>query len=282
MNKLRLLGILLLGLSLSMATSCKKDDDTNDDNGDGGNSPGAKTCLLKKSTYDDGTYETYDFDSHDRIVKLTEFDNSGSKDTELKFLYDNNGLFMEFNIIDAGDSAMKVQMFYHTGSSKPDSAKVFMNGGNALAHVSTINYTFSGDQLVKTETKADPFNTGTKTIVSKNEYTYSGKNVTRVTQYILNASTGNMDLSATIEYTYDDKINPYKGIGVDYFMGEVQFLSENNYLKMTYMDAQGTVNQKESYNYTYEYNANSYPVKITEKDFANTKSNTTVMEYNCK
>lgn len=77
---------------------------------------------------------------------------------------------------------------------------------------------------------------------------YTDNNITKVLSYYENI------VSTIVSYTYDTKKNPYKGN--PNFMGEFSFYTTNNCLSMT--------GSEESQKYTYEYNSDGYPTKITK------------------
>lgn len=281
MKTLKLLFVLFLGVTIGLATSCKKDDDTTDDGNGGDNPPAAKTCYIKKTTDDNGAYSTYEYNSDNKVIKVSEYDKNGKLTAENHITYNTQGNYINFTVLnDKGDTATYLVMHY-SSASHPDSASVYMNMGVGLVKSATFVYTFTGDQLTLMETKADPLGTG-PFVVSKNEYTYTGKNLTTLKAYSFSVTAMSLVLESTTDYTYDDKKNPFFGIGIDYLMGEPQLSAANNVTKLTFKDDKGAVDKKKSFNYTYEYTSNGYPSKATEKDFDNSHTEVTNMEYNCK
>jgi hypothetical protein len=268
-----------MGVSLSVATSCSKDDDNDDDNTGGDNPPASSKCYIKKSTNDDGSYSVFEYNSDNKVIKATDYDDKGNEDGVTLISYNSDGMMSMFVSVENGDTSMKIEVTY--SGNKPSVANLHINMGTGLKLFSKFVYTFNNDELTKMVTQADPVGTGFMD-VAKKEYTYSGKNVVMIKESQFDATSGTMKLKSTTEYTFDDKKNSYVGIGVDYLMGEPQFISVNNPLKVTYKDDKGVVDNDESYNYTYEYNSNDYPTKITAKNFSGSKTEVTTNEYNCK
>jgi hypothetical protein len=279
MKLLKLLFVLLMGVSLSMATSCNKDDDDNDNNDGGDNPPAPTKCYIKKSINDDSTYTVLEYNSDHKVTKVTDYKKDGSVEGVTFISYNSDGMMNMFVMVENGDTTMKMKMS-HSGT-KLDSTDLFVDMGAGLKMFSRFVYVYNGNKLAAMLTKADPLGTGF-VVVSKNEYTFNGDNVSMIKEMQMDVTSGTFKLNSTTEYTYDDKKNPYVGIGVDYLMGEAQFISVNNPLKMTYKDDTGTVDNDESEDYTYEYNSNGYPTKVTAKSFSGSSTDVTTNEYDCK
>lgn len=275
MKNFKLLMILFLGVALSTAYSCKKDDTTDDDGG-GGGAPTA--CYIKKEINDDGSYATIEYNAKNQVIKYSEFDDKGASDGYTQFTYTND-LVSKMEEYQSGSVTTKLEYTYNA-QSKPLKAKLFIDQGTGLSELGFFEFTFSGDDMTEQSMTMDVMGQTIK--VSKTTFTYDAGNVTIMKSYSINMTTLQMDLDNTSDFVYDGKINPYHGVGIDYLMGDPQFLSKANPTKITISDDQGAVMNDESYNIVYEYKDAKYPTKSTATSFDNSDTEVTTMEYDCK
>jgi hypothetical protein len=80
---------------------------------------------------------------------------------------------------------------------------------------------------------------------------------------------------------YDGKMNPFRGIGLQFVLADPMTLSLANPTQITVSDDQGQVLQDESMNIIYKYNDSKYPIKQTATTFDNSESEVTVLDYDC-
>ncbi len=277
MKHFKLLMILFIGVAISTAYSCNKDDDeTTDPDSGGGTDP--QTCYIKKETNGDGSYALIEYNSDNKVIKYSEFDSTGAADGYTNISY-TNGNVTKLEIIESGSVSLKIEYTYDA-QGKPTKGKVFVDQGSGLTETGFYNYVFSGDDMVEQSMTVDLMGQSIK--VSKSTFTYDAGNVKVMKTYTYDAQTFQLKLENTFDYVYDGKINPYHGVGLDYLMGEVQFLSKANPTKITVSDDQGAVMNNESYNIVYDYKDDKYPTKSTATAFDNSDTEVTTMEYDCK
>jgi hypothetical protein len=272
MKKVNILFLVLIGFALTFA-SCKKDDD---DDGDGG-TPTAKTCYVTKMTNENGSYTQVSYDADDHVVKTEEFDSLGAADGYSVFTY-TSGNMTKMEDYDSGAIDSKLEITYNS-ENQPIKLDIFTDQGTGLTKVGYYEYTYSSSKLTKLSMFFEVLSQMKE--IQKSEFEYSGDNVSKITNYEIGASL-TLELSGTVEYTYDDKKNPFLNIGLDYFMGDIQFISKNNYTKMTTKDETGTTIDDESTNATYEYSAENYPTKSTTVAFDNSDTEISTYTYDCK
>ena len=277
MKNVKLLFVLFIGIVLSTANSCTKEDDKKDDDGGGGTSP--KTCYVKQETYKDGTYLKVEYNSDHKVTKDTDYDKSGTVTDHTDYAYDSNGRISKMEYYDGTTLTDKFEYFYNA-QGKISKVDIYEEQGGSLQKFGYYEYTFTGDDLTKVVTKVEY--AGQTVEAEKYVFTYSGGNVITAKFYEFDISTLSLVFSGSIAYEYDTKINPYRGVGLDYTMiDDITFMSKANYTKMTTKDDQGVVLKDESYNVTYEYNDNKYPTKMTETSFDNSETDITTIDYDC-
>ncbi len=279
MKNLKLLLILLMGIALSVATSCNKDDDDNDDNG-GGENPTSETCYIKKQTSDDGSYIQYSYDANHKLKVYEEHDSTGAIGSKVEFAYNSDGTLAKFQTFDDAGKLITKMVYSYVGG-KISEAELFIDMGNGLKSFAVYLYTFSANHLSKVEMKMDVLGTGTPIVAGKKEFAYTGDNPTTVTEYTFDAGSMSLKKSSETEYVYDDKKNPIHNVGIDYMFYDVQFISKNNYTKMTVKDDHGAIDKDASENVTFEYNASGYPTKATSSNLSGNRGGVMIMEYNC-
>lgn len=272
MNKIKILFLFIIGATLTFA-SCNKDDDD-----DGGGDTTPKTCYVVKSTSDDGSYTQITYNAENKVIKTEEFDASGNSDDNYSIYTYSSGKLTKMEATVGGSIETKMELTYNT-EDLPINVDLYQDQGAGLLKLGFFEYTYSGTKIKNMSMNFEVL--GQMMVVSKSEFTYSGDNISLVKKYEL-GGTLSLELVSTTAYDYDDKKNPMKNIGLDYFMGEVQFISINNYTEMTVKDASSSIMQEESYNITYEYNSDNYPTKITNVSFDNSTTEVEVYTYDCK
>jgi hypothetical protein len=271
MKNLKLLIVLFLGVGLTFA-SCKKDDE---DDGNGDNpTPVAKTCYIVKENNSDGSYTSITYNSDHKVISSDEFSSTGSLIEKKEIIYSDNKVSI-INIYEDGDLSTKVEFKY---SDKLDSAILYMDTLGSLKKIGYYLYSYNGEKISKLSMFVDVL--GQTLEVSKNEYIYTGENVSQYSIYGLAGFS--LNLVSTLYLEYDDKINPYRNIGINDLLGGIQFMSKNNMTKLTYKDADGNIDNSKSYNLVYDYNSNNYFTKYVETSFDNSTTKTVNIDYECE
>jgi len=277
MKKIKLLFVLFVGIALSTAYSCTKDeDDGGDDNGGGDNTP--KTCYIKKETQKNGAYTTVEYNSDHQVIKSIEYDSTGKVSKKNEITYDANKKIIKLEVFTGNTLTAKFEYSYNA-QGKLAKADIYGEQGGTFKKVGYYEYTFTGDNLTKIVTKMEYM--GQTIEAAKLEFTYSGGNAITKKEYGFDFSSLSLKLQTTYDYMYDTKINPYRNIGVNDIMGDPQFISKANVTKMTVKDDKGAIQNEASMNYTYEYNDNKYPTKRTEASFDNSYTDETTLDYDC-
>jgi len=273
MRNLKLLFVLFLGVGLTFA-SCKKDEDKKDD---GGNpTPTAKTCYVVKETSSDNSYREMIYNSDHLITEYKNYKTDGSLGENNKLTY-TNGKVSLVKSYQGSDYKAKIEFKY--SADKIDTAYIYMDTLGMMKKVGFYKYLYNDNKITTISTYFEIF--GQSFVISKTEFTFSGDNVTKTVEYETD-STLSLQLTSTTIFEFDDKVNPYRNIGVNDLMGDPAFMSKNNIAKMTVKDNAGNVTDKKSYNLTYEYNSDNYFTKYVKTNFDNSKSTTYTLEYDCK
>ena len=268
MKKIKILFLLFVGVSLTFA-SCKKDtvEDT---------PPVVVTgSYIDKETYDDGSYTKFTYNAAHQVTLAQDYDNMGVlQDGSANFTY-ASGFLVKFESISGGSADMKLE-FTNNASGMPVKADVFSDDGAGLIQVGYFEYTYSGNQLTQMSMFFEVM--GQTLEVSKSEFIYSGDNVSMIKLYEMGGTLA-LEYAGSEIYEYDTKVNPYLNIGLNFFMGEINFMNKNNYTKMTSKDASGAVMNDQSENVTYEYNSANQPSKRTINSFDNSYTDMTILSY---
>jgi len=276
MKNFKLLMILFIGVAISTAYSCKKDD-PEDDNPDGGSS--AKKCYVKKMTNSDGSYSMIKYNSDNKVTEISDFDDAGAADGKTELIYSSSKL-SEAKIFEPnGDLESKI-VYAYDSQGKIEKGNLFSTVTGTLKQVGFYEYTFTGDNMTKQALFLDI--AGNNTEVNTFEFTYDAGNVKTVKEYKYDMSSATFKLSETNDLVYDGKVNPFHGVGVDFLIADPMSLSKANAVKVTVSDDQGQVVQDESMNIVYEYNENKYPTKQTATTFDNSETEITILDYDCK
>ncbi len=261
MRILKLLSVLFLGMILLFA-ACKKEEVKEDPTppvvGD--------KSLLKTYIFDDIKYEF----KYNEYKQLSEFEvgDVGSTETSLvKFEYSGNKL-LRWVAYDEADVIAKVNFLNHNVYNYPTKAEVYIADGGPLKLTQTYQYIYTADKL--TELIASEVDAGQATAMYKNEYIYSDGNV--VTQKISENYFGTLVPSYIVNFTLDNKHNPGYNFGfINFAENEIfqgmSVMDQNNYTIMEVTDADGNLQEWDSYNRTFEYNADEYPTKCTMTSF---------------
>ncbi|RLD45833.1 MAG: hypothetical protein DRI86_04885 [Bacteroidetes bacterium] len=272
MKNLKLLFVLFLGIGLTFA-SCKKDDDEgNEDNP----TPEAKTCYIVKETADDNSFHKMVYNTENLITEYNEYDKDGNLAENNKMTYSDD----KVSLIETYDgTSLKSKIVYKYIADRIDSAIIYIDTLGTMKRVGFYKYTYNADKISNISVYFELF--GQMLEVSKNQYIYSGDNVSEVTIYEIGGSLA-LELSYTETYEYDDKINPYRNIGINDIISDPAFMSKNNFTKKTVKDDSGKIDNEESYEISFEYNSDNYYTKYVRTSFDNSKTITYTVEYECK
>jgi hypothetical protein len=178
-----------------------------------------------------------------------------------------------------GQASAKLE-FVYTADDKIDTVHIYANTTGSLEKIGFFKYNYSGEKVASFSMFLEFM--GAMLELSKNEYTYTGDNVSLMTTYSFDMSSMSLSLESTTEYTYDNKKNPMVGVGLDYLMGDVMFISKNNILTEVTKDDAGVTLDEMSYNYTYTYTSNNYPEVSTVTSFDNSETEVTTYSYDCE
>lgn len=272
MKKINYLLLLMLAVFSLATTSCGKDDD------DDVVTP--KTCYVQTETTEDGITK-YEYNASNQLIKMTDYDLSNvATGTYMAITY-TSGKPSKMEAFENGVVTTKIDVTYD-GNGKQYQADIYIDtlGTGTLTKMGYYRFTYSGDQLTQYSMYFSFM--GQNLEITRTVLTYTGSNVTKVSNYVLSMTTFQQELDNTVDYTYDAKKNPRRGVGVDYFLGQIELCSANNPVTSTYKDADGVISQSESMNFTYEYNADNYPTKGTETAADNSYTSTRTVTYNCK
>ena len=111
------------------------------------------------------------------------------------------------------------------------------------------------------------------------EYNIDG-NVAKSSSYTQEFSgSTSFILSTTSEYEYDKMKSYLQSLKLPPVI--VSYMSNNNITKTTVKGPTGTIKPKDSYNVTYEYNVEGYPVKSIQTNLDSGKPSVLNFEYNC-
>jgi len=218
------------------------------------------------------------YNSDNKVTEIADFDAAGTSDgkTELSYL---NSKLNETKIIKTnGDLESKVVYAYNT-QGKVEKGNLYSMVNGTLSKVGFYIYSFKGDNMAKQALFLEI--AGVSTEVNRFEFTYDAGNVKTVKEYKYDMSTATFKLSQTKDLTYDGKINPFRGIGLEFVIADPMTLSMANPTQITVSGDQGQVLQDESMNMVYEYNESKYPTKQTSTTFDNSQVEVTLLEYDC-
>jgi hypothetical protein len=272
MKKIKLLFVLFLGVGITFA-SCKKDDEE----GEGDNpTPEVKTCYVVKEKADDNSYHDLIYNSDKLLTNYNGYDTEGNLVESNKLTYTDGKLSL-LEVYNSSDITEKIEFTY--SSSQLDSGIIYMDTLGSMTKVGYFLFTYNGDKLIKMSMFYKIL--GQTLEISKREIVFDGDNVSQVSYYELGGAFS-LELTGTIDLEYDDKINPYLNIGINDLMGDPQYMSKNNVIKVTYKDADGNIDNKESDNIAFEYNSDNYFTKYVITSFDNTISETYTIDYECQ
>ena len=261
MRNLKLLSILFLGMILLFA-ACKKEE--------------IKVDPTPPIVYGDSLLKTYTFDGikydfkYNEYRQVSEFEVGDAGSTEktlVKFEYSGNKL-LRWVAYDNGNVVAKVNFLNHNAYDFPTKGELYIADDGPLELMESYQYIYTGNKM--TELIASEVDAGQATVVYKNEYIYSDGNV--VTQKMYESYYGTLVPILVANFTLDDKHNPGFKFGFINFAEDEIFqgmsvMDRNNYTIMEVKDADGNLKESDSYNRTFEYNADNYPTKCTMTSF---------------
>lgn len=288
MNKLKM-WLFMPGIVAITVLSCTKDEKDNVEvsapSAEGtAIIAGTKSCVLLKFIYEGGDYETIEYDSKNRPVKINYFD-SGTADGYAKITY----------------TATDVLMEYYNDKNVKDETYTYKLGSNGFIVSSSNIYTYaSGSFTVTVNTTStnahnsdgylikEEFSSVTSSIQpgfvgatekSSSTYTYTNGNLTSA------KFEGNGNIS-TISYEYDvDKINNLPVSDDEILTFLIGKKNKNLLKKETYTSSGGS----DVSNYSYNFNADGLVSKQTRVSIykqtgmpEQTYTDSYQFEYSCK
>lgn len=272
MKNLKYLLFLMVAVSLSFVACTEKEVDPVDDDDTGENGPKVDMLLTKVINTVNYSYEEYLYDADNNLQQVTYKDAAGN---DLPYYDDytySNGKLESYT--NYNNSAPTTKMIVTYNGDKPSVYKVQSNQGSGLVDDYNINLTFTGDNLTKSELVK--MVNGSPVVVAEVVYTYDGDKVTKV----------NKGAGGYAQYEFDSKKNPYMGIGIDYFKGDIDNELLNivpyNMTMKRMLSATDQLNEAMSVNITYEYNSNDYPIKSTSLSFDTNNEIVKMYEYKVK
>lgn len=214
---------------LTLTVACKK---SADEKPSGGGST-TTSCLVDKETASDGTITQYFYNSSDQVTKVSTIDSSTSDQT-----YTRTG-----NVVTVSSDNGTTIMYYLNNKGLADSAVYSLS---VLGEVH-LNITYDGaGQPSKLVAQGSFFG---QDIYQESFFELTNGNITKIRQVEDTTTT-----ITTMTY-YTDKTNHMKRT-----RELVSFMYESpNLLKSETRDGQTT-------NYTYEFDSNGKPVKVTTDD----------------
>jgi hypothetical protein len=271
----KLFSLLILG-AIMTTTACKKDKEDTTEVSD--TTPVKKTCYMKKLVKANNSYNEYEYNTNHLLTKAIEYDSLGSevKKTELTYNYKKNVAKVE---IFKNGSIFSKYIYTYNKDLKIIKAEYWNTIYGVYKKTGYYEYVYTDDKLTSIIFKAELY--GQAIISSKSVITYKDDNAIKLVEYTYNYITASLEQSRVLDFEYDDKLNPSRGIGEDNIAVDVRFLSKNNVTKMTIANQNGVVDNVNSFNYTYEYNDNGYPLKVNFTSFNNANTGISNIEYDC-
>lgn len=260
----------------AMMVSCSRD---NDDAGltpnpNNPTTPAETPVLLTKvvNTEENGDVETTQFEyDGDKVTKISISARNGTEAYEAVYTY--TGDLITFIKQKEGDGeTSETTIAYDDQKRLKTSTKI--SRGNTTVSTYTRHYTHNADGtvVVREIRKREYINGSFPNTESEKTITY-----TIVNGLITKVENTESGYTSTDVYTYDDKNGPLKNI-----RGIKELVLENfddggvSSLKHNYTSV---VSGQETYSYSYEYNANGYPKKVTAA-YPNGRGATSEFFYN--
>jgi hypothetical protein len=225
--------------------------------------------------------DIYSYDSENRIVRITEDDET------LDFVYENDriktinyswdgDLEESYNMIYANDKLSRIEWVVYE-------SLLFKSGHERKLNPMARLIPQAGDVLEKQLQKLHSQQKGDEKLIL--ELTWEGKNVSRIFAYVEDYPGETMDAS----FTYDNKINPLKGWASFWFDCVIglwddesfTYTNTGNVLTAVYNYSGGEemeYNYSIATDYTYEYDG-KYPVKVTAVEKGDNRPYVRYYEY---
>lgn len=249
---MKYLSVILL-LIIAFA-SCQKDEDHHYDSRSPSEPPTEPRCFVNHIIEGNGDNVELEY-INNKISEVTEVFSSGAEEMHSIYEY-NNGILSSVKVYENDTMTHKNEYVIENNRISKVSFFSIDNAGNLVPAAYETHYSYnSDDQISVVEYKENSI------VTQRNEYTWENGNLKEEKYYT--ASNGSQfGLWSTYAYTYDDQKNPLRGIGIDFFVDSYNI---NNILeKLTSYTSEGSTDRQETY--TYEYNSNGYPTKITKVD----------------
>ena len=269
MKKIKFLLFLLLASSMTFV-ACSKDEEEEEE------TPAKVDMKIVKSINEDGSYAVYLYNDDNNLKQILYKDKDGN-DLPYYDDYQYTGKDLTtYTFYKEGAPNIKLDITYVDG--KPTNGNYQLDQGSGLADYLKFVYTFAGDNLTRFEYTMD-LGSGQEVLYQVN-YTYSGSNISKAE--FMKYDPDGLKSDGYTDYTYDDKKNPQHGVGSDFIFGDVGSISTNNIATSRKVSAADVAVDAESFDNTYEYNTNDYPVKVTSKTKDGQSTKITIAEYENK
>jgi len=213
-----------------------------------------KKCYITK--VNDGTnwYEKYFYNKSNRLIKYL----SGA-DEKIIFDYDAQGKCIKTKHF-AGEDIDNYTVFEYNPGGQLIKSRYYDNVDAdtfQLANYSVYSYDAKKQINKRTDFERDDENAKKFDESGFTNYQYDARG--NITKSITYNSDGQISQTTTNEY--DDKINPIRNFRLTIF--EDELISTNNLTKCVTVNGKGAKIGDASY--VYEYNANNYPIKVSQK-----------------
>ncbi|MBK0403200.1 hypothetical protein I5M27_09400 [Adhaeribacter sp. BT258] len=266
---------LALALSALVLFSCGKDDDKtatpNNPNNPG--NPSNQKCRITNAMEDDGDETIFEYDSQRRLIKQSYKDN-GVLDTYYDTYEYNAAGYISKSIEWEGTKMEEYSLYTYNNDGRLTKRESFYNNGTSVVLDDIITYEYdSNKRLIKKNYYGDA---SLSVIEEYSTYSYPSANTAREMSYYDRDGDGTVEHASTADYTFDDKKSPQLLLGVAF---DDEFISEHNVTREVYTDPSGT-GTPSIYTYSYEYNAEGFPTKITV-NYTGSSPDITTISYNC-
>jgi hypothetical protein len=235
----------------------------------------AKGCILLEWNDQNGSnfnQTIFNYNSQNRIVNLKPKTNGVPDSASFTVDYNAAGQISRYTYWH-GTTQKTYEQYTYNSDNLLTKKETFSH--NAVAVIPVYIYTYVYDankKLIKRNVYAA---TAPTVLISYIDYTYPTSNTALAQGYYDEDGNGTLDHTSNEEYTFDNKKSVQQLIGV---IWDDEFISPNNATKQVYTSI-GSTPFTATYTFTYDYNAEGYPTKITGSN--GTSTNITNLVYNC-
>jgi YD repeat-containing protein len=277
MNRSSTKNFLALALSALVLFSCSKEDDKPTTPNDPTN-PGSQKCIITSAieTESSGTYEIlFDYNGQRQITKASYKEDGVLETSTDVFEYNSGGRISKITEMDGTTVDGFTTYTYNSDGLLIRRESHYSNTTGGQPTLQTIR-TYEYDNNKKL-VRFNSYDGATPTVVEGySTYTYPSSNTATEKSFYSQSSGGTPTLTSTTNYTFDDKKSPQQILGVFW---EDEFVSEHNITREEYISASGGTPDVSTY--TYEYNAEGFPTKMTS-NYTGSTPDVLNLNYNCK